>query len=336
MTSPTARRPWFPHRPWAFGVSLLLTLCAFNLLTQVAGAKPATDPAGLAARLDRQNQEADLVVEEYDQKKLALDQTRLELAGLSAKVRDAQARHSQLQAQVDAFGAGVYTMGPGDGVMALFNADPSKAIKGIETLDIMAQRNEDLMSQYKSVDVALSAMRAELAGTEKRQAAELADMARQKAKVEQAVAATEALLRQARAQHALANRTTSSDNGPRPTPKDTGGPVPSIGGNAGAAIAYAASKIGLPYCYGGAGPSCYDCSGLVMMAWRAGGKSLPHSSSAMYSMLPHVSNPVPGDIVHYPGHVALYIGGGRQIAATHTGDFVRNQPVRAGAVYLRP
>jgi cell wall-associated NlpC family hydrolase len=333
LTSPTARRPWSPRRSWSLGVSLLLTLCAFNLLTAPAGAKP--NPAGLSERLDRQNQEADALVEEYNQKKIALDQTRLQLSGLSARVKDAQDKHAALQVQVDAMGAGAYTMGPTEGVMALFTADPAKAIKGIETLDIMAQRNEDLMSQYKSIDATLRAMRAELAGTAKRQADELADMAKQKAKLDKSVATTESLLAQARAQHALDHRDASQDNGAKPKPGG-GGPVPHASGNAGAAIAYAAARIGLPYCYGGSGPGCYDCSGLVMMAWRAGGKSLPHSSSAMYSSLPHVSNPVPGDIVHYPGHVALYIGGGRQIAATHTGDYVRNQPVRSGAVYLRP
>ena len=28
-------------------------------------------------------------------------------------------------------------------------------------------------------------------------------------------------------------------------------------------LAYARSQIGKPYCWGGEGPSCYDCSGLV-------------------------------------------------------------------------
>jgi len=330
LPSPTVRRSW------SLGVSLLLTFCAYNLLAPSAGAQtgpnPAPRPPELAERLEQQNHEADQVVEAYLAKKLALDKTQRELGGLKARVRDAQARHSQLQAQVDALGVGVYQMGPTQGVMAIFTADPANAIKGIETLDIMAQRNEELMAQYKTVDAALTAMTAELSGTQKRQAAELADMAKEKAKVEQAVARTEKLLREARARQALANRGTGDDYGPRPK----AGPVPSVSGGAGAAIAFANSKIGFPYCYGGAGPSCYDCSGLVMMAWRAGGKSLPHSSGALRSSLPVVGSPAPGDVVWYPGHVGLYIGGGRMIAATHTGDFVRNQAVRAGATYLRP
>jgi peptidoglycan DL-endopeptidase CwlO len=109
--------------------------------------------------------------------------------------------------------------------------------------------------------------------------------------------------------------------------------VPVNGGGASAAIAYARSQLGKPYCYAGAGPACFDCSGLTMRAWGAAGVSMPHYSGAQYSMFPHVplNAMQPGDLVFWgPGgsdHVGLYIGGGQMIAAPHTGDVVKIQAV---------
>ena len=87
--------------------------------------------------------------------------------------------------------------------------------------------------------------------------------------------------------------------------------------------------IGVPYVYAGASPETgFDCSGLTMWAWAKGGKSLPHSSKAQYSMsakIP-VSQLQPGDLVFYGSpisHVGLYIGGGQMIHAPHTGDVVK-------------
>jgi cell wall-associated NlpC family hydrolase len=61
-----------------------------------------------------------------------------------------------------------------------------------------------------------------------------------------------------------------------------------------------------------------------MYSWRAAGVSLPHSSSAQYSAIPHVSvqDLQPGDLVFYYSpisHVALYIGGGKVIDAPYPG-----------------
>ena len=121
---------------------------------------------------------------------------------------------------------------------------------------------------------------------------------------------------------------TSGGGGPAPSAN-----VPVNGGGASAAIAYARSQLGKPYCYAGAGPACFDCSGLTMRAWGAAGVSMPHYSGAQYSMFPHVplSAMQPGDLVFWgPGgsdHVGLYIGGGQMIAAPHTGDVVKIQAV---------
>ena len=98
-------------------------------------------------------------------------------------------------------------------------------------------------------------------------------------------------------------------------------------------ISYARAQLGKPYVYATAGPDTFDCSGLTMMAWAEAGVSMPHYSGAQYSMFPHVAlgELQPGDLVFKgPGgsdHVALYVGGGMQIAATHTGSFVLLQPV---------
>ena len=87
--------------------------------------------------------------------------------------------------------------------------------------------------------------------------------------------------------------------------------------------------LGVRYSWGGASPATgFDCSGLVMWSWAQGGKSLPHSSQAMYgaSRKIPVSSLQPGDLVFYGSpvhHVALYIGGGSIIHAPHTGSYVQ-------------
>jgi len=126
------------------------------------------------------------------------------------------------------------------------------------------------------------------------------------------------------------SRGSSGGGGSAPAPSAN---VPVNGGGASAAIAYARSQLGKPYCYAGAGPACFDCSGLTMRAWGAAGVSMPHYSGAQYSMFPHVplNAMQPGDLVFWgPGgseHVGLYIGGGQMIAAPHTGDVVKIQAV---------
>jgi peptidoglycan DL-endopeptidase CwlO len=128
------------------------------------------------------------------------------------------------------------------------------------------------------------------------------------------------------------NTSRGSGGGSAPAPAPSAN-VPVNGGGASAAIAYARSQLGKPYCYAGAGPARFDCSGLTMRAWGAAGVSMPHYSGAQYSMFPHVplNAMQPGDLVFWgPGgsdHVGLYIGGGQMIAAPHTGDVVKIQAV---------
>ena len=46
------------------------------------------------------------------------------------------------------------------------------------------------------------------------------------------------------------------------------------------AIAYAEQQLGRPYLWGGTGPDAFDCSGLVMMAYRAAGIDIARTSEA--------------------------------------------------------
>jgi cell wall-associated NlpC family hydrolase len=125
----------------------------------------------------------------------------------------------------------------------------------------------------------------------------------------------------------------------QPAPaKSTGNTQPApASGNLAAVVNFALSQIGKPYVWGAAGPGAYDCSGLVMAAYARIGKKLPHQSEAIAAMGTYVpkSQWQPGTVLHWSGHVAIYLGGGRMVHAPHPGASVTIANVYGSPTGLR-
>jgi cell wall-associated NlpC family hydrolase len=104
-------------------------------------------------------------------------------------------------------------------------------------------------------------------------------------------------------------------------------PVTSTGAGHPQAASIAMRYLGIPYVWGGASPSGFDCSGLVMYVYAQLGISLGHYTGAQWGeTLPISSSQAqPGDLVFFSGvsHVGIYIGNGQMINAPHTGSVVR-------------
>jgi cell wall-associated NlpC family hydrolase len=96
------------------------------------------------------------------------------------------------------------------------------------------------------------------------------------------------------------------------------------------AIGFAEAQVGKRYCWGGNGPACFDCSGLVAAAWRWAGIALPRTAAGQGRALVEVPRETarPGDILWWPHHVGLYVGAGTMIDAYNS----RSGVVRRRAV----
>ena len=129
---------------------------------------------------------------------------------------------------------------------------------------------------------------------------------------------------------------TEPEPAPVPTP-------PSDSSGVGArAVELARSRTGSPYVPGGAGPSGFDCSGLVFWVYSQLGYSVPRAAPDQYAWTTPVSQSdmQPGDLVFFTNtyssaqwitHVGIYVGGGGVIMAVDEGDIVRE--VSLGEAY---
>lgn len=117
---------------------------------------------------------------------------------------------------------------------------------------------------------------------------------------------------------------------PAPTVRANGSAAaPAAGSTVGTrALAIARTAMGRPYVWGAVGPHAFDCSGLVVWAFRQVGVSLPHSSAAQSTRGAPVTyaNLQPGDLVFFyspVSHVGIYAGNGMVLNATESGEPVQ-------------
>jgi cell wall-associated NlpC family hydrolase len=341
---------------------LMLALAATtvgSLLSPVsAPAAPIDDKQAEAAQLEQQITEngrrVDALNEQINSAQIALDEANATIATANEQVAAASAKTKDLRSELARRAVSVYQQGgSAGGVSDLDAKNATDLAAGRKYTSVAAQREKQLVNQLARAKEDLAARKddaeearavaektqgqiedtkADLVAGDNKQRELLSqvkgDIADLVAKQEAERRAADEAAARALIAAAPASTAASRNSGVNTSSKPSG-PPPSPSAGAGAAVAYAYAQIGKPYCYAGAGPDCFDCSGLTMMAWGQAGISMPHGSTEQYNMFPHVSlsQAQPGDLIVWDGHVGIYIGDGMMIHAPHTGTFVEIAPI---------
>jgi cell wall-associated NlpC family hydrolase len=193
-------------------------------------------------------------------------------------------------------------------------------VRAVREIDAKQRMVTSELAQQKRLLASIHTTISQLVTQE--QARERAARAAAEARLRAEIAAR-AAAKKAAAEQAAQQQSTSAPTITPPPPVNI--PTGSPGAGHAAAASIALHYLGVPYVWGGASPSGFDCSGLVMYVYAQLGISLPHYTVAQWNAAYPISSPAPGDLVFFNGlgHVGIYIGGGRFVNAPHTGSVVR-------------
>jgi cell wall-associated NlpC family hydrolase len=338
-----------------------LVLALAGALPQAARADEISDKQAqanaIAAKIDQLGQTVERYAEQANGAQIELDGLNQQVADSQAKVTAAQAEVDQHKGEIKNYAVDAYVHGASgqDDAASTTSTDLTDLGQRQGYLSAAAGNRQQLVDELRSTEHDLQTQIGQLNDAKaqaesktndlnsKKASAEAAsnDLARLKSQTDaeitqlvQAEQARKAAEEQARAEARAAAR-AAQQSASRPASTRSGssggsvdpGPAPSSNHDVNAVISAARAQLGKPYSWGAAGPDSFDCSGLTLWAWRAGGVSLPHYTGAQYGATRHVSisDLQPGDLVFYNGmeHVALYIGGGQIIHAPHSGDVVK-------------
>jgi Cell wall-associated hydrolases (invasion-associated proteins) len=340
--------------------ALCCTALALGTVASIATGSPIEDKRAEAQRLQQQIDANGMKIsslgEQYNGAQLALDQATARVDAAEQRLTEARRSTLRIERSVKHRASALYMSSGQSTPLDAINVTSVRDVAAREKYAAAASDHDSKLIEtlLRSRDQ-LRIQRAQFKGQQRQAQAQRDAAVQARASIETANARQSQLLSQVKGQIASlmaedqkrrddeARRSAIARTQPRPAPRrvdpgTAGGNFPDVptSGSVAAVIAYARAQIGKPYIFATAGPDTFDCSGLTMMAWRQAGVSMAHFSGAQFNQFPHISisQLQPGDLVFKgPGgadHVALYIGGGMQIAATHTGSYVLLQPLGSG------
>ena len=339
-----------------YGLALVSVLIATLAAAAAGSAEPTqlnskrAEAQQVLAQVQAMDAQLEKAVEAWNGANVRLDQIQHDLATNRARLEVARKNLTKARARVSARVVALYTTEQPDALSVILGASSlGDLIERLDSASRIAADDARIAAEVTRYRNEVQKHQAELVKAEAAQQKVVAERAAQRASIQSQLAARQTLYssikdqiakleaaereRQARLAAQAKAAANHSHNDPAPAPAPA--PAPS-GGASGSSpppathsgvVSIALQYLGVPYVWGGASPSGFDCSGLTMYVYAKVGVYLPHNAAMQYGMGTPVSRSqlAPGDLVFFNGllHVGMYIGGGRFVHAPHTGDVVK-------------
>ena len=319
------RRPAAWRRTALAGaVAVLATAVAPVAASYAASSRPAQPQPSLASLVAQAKglaRQIEVLSNSYDGLQIQLTEARAEAKTAQITFRQDAARLAGGQAAIGQLAAESYMNGGmATPLQVLTSTDTGSMLSRVAIMQQLQLENGDRVTALSTAEAAAQRAHDTAVQQAKRVAALSASMAKQK----QIIQGKVNTLNSAAFAKAMS---IFQQTGNYPTIS-----LPTANTVGEQALQAALTRRGDPYVWGAAGPSTFDCSGLVKWAYAQVGINLPHYTVSQWNMGEHISKSQlePGDLVFFfptIEHVGIYVGDGRMLDAPQTGQVVQIQPL---------